>query len=369
MVKQNDNPQGKNWCFTANNYEDEAVARQLEKLKKDEDIQWCIMGKETAPTTGTPHIQGAVVFTKRYRKKQLWKRFDYRFHWEQMFGTPEQSKTYCSKEDKNPYERGIMPEAPSKSGGKATKEKWDDIRKKAEMGKFNDIPSKIWIRYHSSLKAIRAEALKDDNMEDVTDKDIKKHFLWLWGPTGTGKSHTARRIAKEIAPDEEPYMKDLNKWWGNYKCQKVTLIEEADKKRCEHLASFFKKWCDKWSFTAEGKGISYDEGIRPNYVIVTSNYEIRECFPEPEDYLPLERRFTIVNLTSKDQYVYWPKTQAEIELERECDVTQPTGNTGSPPAVSHSPPPSQPPFEEEEIVDLEEEEEKVKRRRCIDDSE
>ncbi len=343
------NERAKNWVFTMFNYEhNEDYIRQINKLKEADDVIWMIYGHETAPTTGEKHLQGAVCFNKQYRKKQITKRFDYRIHFDVMRGTPQESKNYCTKEDTTGYfERGIMPVP----GSQKTKENWDLYRKLAEQGKFNDIPSKIWVRYHSALKAIRAESLKDESMEDIDD--LKKHFLWLWGPTGTGKSHTARRIAKELAPDEEPYLKDLNKWWGNYKCQKVTIIEEADEKRCEHLASFFKKWCDKWSFTAEGKGISYDEGIRPNYVIVTSNYEIRDCFKEPADYEPLERRFTIVKLERRDQYVYWPKTQMELELEKEANKDglwiAPTGNSeNNLGAIQPEPESNQGPEEEEE---------------------
>lgn len=46
----------KRFCFTLNNYNDD----DLEKLKEYAQ-QWCqfaIIGKEIAPTTGTPHLQG-----------------------------------------------------------------------------------------------------------------------------------------------------------------------------------------------------------------------------------------------------------------------------------------------------------------------
>lgn len=33
------------------------------------------------------------------------------------------------------------------------------------------------------------------------------------------------------------------------------------------------------------------DNIRPERIAVTSNYSIRECFPNPQDYEPLERRF------------------------------------------------------------------------------
>ena len=37
--------------------------------------------------------------------------------------------------------------------------------------------------------------------------------------------------------------------------------------------------------------------IRPTRVVITSNYSIRECYPEPQDYEPLERRFKVIHYT------------------------------------------------------------------------
>ena len=151
-------------------------------------------------------------------------------------------------------------------------------------------------------------------MDNFGDKELKDHFLWLWGPTGTGKSHTAHRIAKEIAPNEEPYLKDLNKWWNGYDHQRVTIIEEADPKRCEHLASFFKKWCDKWNFTAECKG-TVIPACRPEYIIVTSNYDIDTCFPESSDRIPMHRRMTEQQITSRDFQINWPENRDSTRVE------------------------------------------------------
>lgn len=305
MATKTTKPRAKRYCFTLNNYthEEEAHIKELE-------CEWLIFGHEHTTGEGTPHLQGAITFSKRKLLTTL-KKMIPRAHFEIMQGNPQQSKDYCTKEDSTGYfEKGIMPEPQCKAGGDANAEKWRLARQYAKEGRFDDIDDKIWIQCQRSLKQIYEDSKHDADMTDLDDQGLKRHFLWLWGPTGTGKSHTAHRISKEIAPDEDPYIKDLNKWWNGYTKQKVVIIEEADPKRCEHLASYFKKWADKWAFTAEAKGTVFPS-CRPEYIIVTSNYPIQECFPEEADRAPLERRFTEQFLPDRKLHVYWPETQPQ----------------------------------------------------------
>lgn len=58
------------WCFTLNNYTEEDL-ELWERLF--EDVRWGLVTKEIAPTTGTPHLQGRVVFKRGYRFSQLQK--------------------------------------------------------------------------------------------------------------------------------------------------------------------------------------------------------------------------------------------------------------------------------------------------------
>lgn len=311
--------ESKRFVFTLNNYtqEDEIRLKELE-------CEWMIYAHEIAPTTGTPHLQGAIIFKGRRRLSALRKLFKWNI--ETMKGSPQDNKTYCTKEDPNYFETGIMPGDGRKKGGESTKRKWEEAIKLAEEEDFEQLKKRFpgwYVQNLNKFKQIAAEAKKDKSMDDVNDTEIKKHFLWICGPSGTGKSHTARRIAKEIGC-EQPYLKDLNKWWNGYAHQKVTIIEEASPKACEYLASFFKKWCDKWSFTAECKGTVIPE-CRPEYIIVTSNYSIETCFPEREDYEPLHRRFTEVTLSNRQQHIYWPLNQAEFEAQR-VESSAPAGN-------------------------------------------
>lgn len=61
MKKQTDK-----WCFTLNNYCDSDIER-LNSLDSNPDVVYLIYGKEVAET-GTPHLQGLVVFSSRRRR-------------------------------------------------------------------------------------------------------------------------------------------------------------------------------------------------------------------------------------------------------------------------------------------------------------
>lgn len=303
--------QGKNWLFTENNPTQETIQRYM-----DLDCQWlCLCKEHQDDENQTPHIHCAVCFRGKRDVNALKKLFP-RAHIDKMRGTPQDCKTYLTKEDNNPFEKGEIPVS-TRITKEQQKKKWDDAYIAAKEGRFDDIPRDMWIRYQNSFKQIYYDNRKDPSFDDFNDKDLKRHFLWLWGPTGTGKSHTARRIARELGCDE-PYLKDLNKWWNGYEHQRVTIIEEADPKRCEFLASYFKKWFDKWPFTAECKGSVINQ-CRPEYIIVTSNYCIDACFPEPVDNDALKRRFTEECLTKRGFEVQWPDTRPAKDLANEFE--------------------------------------------------
>lgn len=117
------------------------------------------------------------------------------------------------------------------------------------------------------------------------------------------------------------------------------------------LGSFYKKWCDKWSFTAECKG-TVIQRCRPEYIIVTSNYSIQDCFPSEADYEPLKRRFTEVEVRDRTYQVQWPETGVE-----RMDGQSNMGNTGDamfvcPTAAGVEPASSQEEARTEEITDF-----------------
>lgn len=299
----------KYWCFTLNNYTNEEVD-QLKAI----DCQYLVFGYEVAPETHTPHLQGFICMTNRKTMVTMKKLLNDRYHFEMKRGTIQEASEYCKK-DGNFFEKGSMPEEQGTNGGQANKRRWEEARQAAKEGNFDAIPTDLWIKYRRSFKDEYHETVTKQTIE-IRDPDLKNHFIWIWGPTGTGKSHMARALASSIS-DEPPYLKGLNKWWNGYKGQKVVIIEEASPEACKYLASYFKQWCDKWPFAAEVKGGSFDNGIRPDYIIVTSNYPIDQCFPEESDCQPMKRR--CLEFQKVDKQAWLP-----LEPARDTQVLPPS---------------------------------------------
>jgi len=87
-----------------------------------------------------------------------------------------------------------------------------------------------------------------------------------------------------------------NKWWDKYKDEKNVLIEDMDKNH-EYMGFNLKIWSDKYAYPVE---IKYGGTLmRPQVIIVTSNYSIQECFPDPSIHLPLLERFKVIHKTQR----------------------------------------------------------------------
>lgn len=265
------------WVFTLNNYTVPEFVTIKQALAYGD---YAIVGEEVA-STGTPHLQGYVFWGRGKVKsfKQMKAILGARAHVEPAKGDAESNKTYCSKDGKF-WEYGTCPKSVAKrckEAGEANGDRWEEARKAAKEGRWDDVPADIYIRHYSNIKKIGAEAQEIPKSVDNLD------FWWFSGPSGAGKSTAAR--------DENPvhYLKLPNKWWDGYKDQPCVIIDEWSPNH-HVLGDHLKRWCDHHPFAAEIKGGSVC--IRPPKVIITSNYTIEECFPGPASE-PLRRRFTV----------------------------------------------------------------------------
>lgn len=87
----------KRWIFTLNNYNNEDVER-IKGLVEAGVATYLTFGYETAPTTGTPHLQGYICFVERRRLQQVKDQLGERAYLEVARGTPEANRDYCQKE-------------------------------------------------------------------------------------------------------------------------------------------------------------------------------------------------------------------------------------------------------------------------------
>lgn len=86
------------WCFTLNNYSEKDIENLKELSNSTGENQKFIIGREIAPTTNTPHLQGYIEFGRRVRFSWLKKKTNPNIHWEAAKGDLAQNFKYCSKE-------------------------------------------------------------------------------------------------------------------------------------------------------------------------------------------------------------------------------------------------------------------------------
>lgn len=261
------NKESKRFCFTQNNYSLDSMA-----LLELVECKYMIYGKEVAPETLTPHLQGYVVFGSNKRLKAVIALLP-GCHISIAKGNGPQNITYCSKEGVV-TERGERPV----SQGEGTKKKWDVIYQAAKDGDVDLIPDEIRFKFPKLIESHRV----------FDTQDTEEKMDWYYGGSGTGKSRRAR--------EENPgcYLKMCNKWWDGYAGQAVVLIEDFDKNHAV-LIHHMKIWADRYKFPAEIKGAKID--IRPRRIIVTSNYHPRDIWVDDKDLGPILRRYKITHFS------------------------------------------------------------------------
>lgn len=169
-------PKRKNrkFCFTLNNYTDERLAQ----LKNEKFYKYIIFGKEIAPSTGTPHLQGYFELEHPRYIKGLMEKDCKGMHLTVANGTAEQNKVYCSK-GIDIFEWGT----PLKGhGGKRTEKISAIERAKKELmeSRYNNVNWRPW-----------QQAILDKIKEEPNDREIN----WIIDYKGNnGKSFLATYI-------------------------------------------------------------------------------------------------------------------------------------------------------------------------------
>ena len=261
----------RNFIFTWNNYPTEFhdVLRKL-------DAKYLCYGKETAPTTKTPHLQGFVIF-KNPRKVTGVRAILPGLHIEVAKGSASQCIIYCEK-DGDFYEFGERPQT-KKEQGDAEKERWEMAWALAKESDVEGIDADIRLRCYSTIKRIG-----EDFMQPVAPLDGTCGY-WIHGESGAGKTRSV------LAAYPDCYIKPRNSWWDGYQQEEVVVVDDLDKFDVK-LGGKLKHWADFAPFVAERKGGSIR--IRPGKLIVTSQYTIEEVWEDKETRQALMRRFVVI---------------------------------------------------------------------------
>lgn len=350
-----------NYIFTFHDYtpEDEERLALLE-------FQYLLYGHEICPDTKRPHLQGYVQMKKQTYFSTLNDYFEKRCWWYPARGGLESQEIYCKKGGDNIVELGT-----ARSTGKfgqpgGNQPGSSTVAQRMEKNKrlFEedlDILHRDGVIAHCQVRAVKNarndlyEAIRRKNKPKTIDGPFKN--LWFWGPPGCGKSYTARMDY----PDA--YLKNLNKWWCGYDGHETVLMEDFDRDTDAHLIQKMKQWADRYPFDAEVKGGSTGV-IRPQRIVVTSNYHPKEIWGDNEKSLgPILRRFKVVHFDKKFNFYAQPAAALPDadDSAQQCESFYSARTQTARVFVPESPPASPPPAyhdsfngpdDDEESVDL-----------------
>lgn len=243
------------WTYTLNNYTPEEGIALAEV-----ECKYHICGKEVAPTTGTPHLQGYIILNRQQRLSYM-KKLNSRCHWEVAKGNTEQNITYCSKCD-DFMEFGERPKTPVEKG-QMEKDRWKAIISHAKAGTLEEHDPKMYYLHFNTNNRLQAQFQEP--------KFIEKKIRVYWGPTATGKSHKAWTEAGPSAYGKDP----RSKFWYGYHGQTNVIIDEF---RGGIDISHLLRWLDKYPLLVEVKGSSC--ACAAENIWITSNLHPNAWYPD-----------------------------------------------------------------------------------------
>jgi hypothetical protein len=153
MSKPKVSAPSKHHCWTLNNPTDETHIYLMSLCKEKHGVTYLIYGREIAPTTGTPHLQGYICMVDRKRVTGMRKIIP-GAHFMAAKGTSQENIAYCSKEDPEPYIYGNVSEV------------------KGSQGKRTD--------YDSFLADLKSGVLDEDYLQDKYPKILANTPNYFW---------------------------------------------------------------------------------------------------------------------------------------------------------------------------------------------
>lgn len=277
------------WCYTLNNYSpsDEVLFISLSP------VQYHVFGKETGDS-GTPHLQGFVIFSKPYRLGGV-KKIHPTAHWEITKGTSLQASHYCKKGsgipenpiDPDVFEFGTIVERGTRSDLDAFKTvvKAGEYNLKRLREEFTEVVAKFPRFVHDYIKdqqpepvvpehELRSWQIELDSLLAHPPDDRKVIFVVDY-VGNKGKTWFAKRYC-EIHPDGqllEPAKKSdmAHALQPQLRVLFINVTRQSDSKNLEYLYSFIESVKDGCVFS--GKYESSMKKYVNIHVVVLMNFD------------------------------------------------------------------------------------------------
>lgn len=201
----------RHWCFTLNNPKNDQP--DFGRLRH---CRYAIWQKESAPDTGTVHLQGYVEFAQPVRLSSMRETLP-GAHLERRRGSRDQAREYCRKPDRldGPWEWGVWDLSP----GKRTDLESAVELLRASSGRLRDVareqPVAI-VKWHRGLREL-------SRLLHGGGRRLKLKVYVLWGDAGSGKT---RYVHDMWGEDLYTLASQSPLWFDGYEGEKTLLIDE-----------------------------------------------------------------------------------------------------------------------------------------------
>lgn len=224
------------------------------------NCKWLIVGKEKG-TNGTPHLQGACVIGRQVAFSTIKKWPGFHRCWiQRMRGTPEDSLRYCTKQDREAFQSGMMPQPGKRNDLKDTIQEMKDGKTLAEIVKGEDIGViSAVVKYHRGLNYIASLMRPNREHPPVV--------FWIYGSTGVGKTRSAVEFGHDLGGPYGMWISSGSlRWFDGYMGQPIVLFDDLRTKHAEF--SFLLRLLDRYPLQVEIKG-GYVNWV-PRIILITA---------------------------------------------------------------------------------------------------
>jgi len=200
------------FTWTCNNYTQEHIDRVHSIPAK-----YIIYGKEIAPTTGTPHLQGFIYFTNARDLNPVINEFGNGFSVFASVGTLYDNIDYCAKD----FDYTELGERPKKKGERTDLAAIAEDLNKISLGEVIDKYPDKYIMYHRGIEKLHYHIMEKSAKHW---RNIKVHVLW--GISGAGKTSRFYNEDTYCKVYVLPETSSDHLWFDGYNGEEYLLLDE-----------------------------------------------------------------------------------------------------------------------------------------------
>jgi len=244
----------------------------LETLNKNLKTSYLVCGKETA-STGQKHFQSYMEWGRKKLGSAMIAAARKTFplpcsiHFQNAKGSQEQNLTYCTKEDKEPFIKGEP--GPSQGARNDLATMFQMVKDGASDADLVETDAHKW--------AMHRKAFSDYRLLQAKNREQPSRLLFLWGPTGSGKTAAAMEGEPEVINISSGRFMIGYTGSGTSVC-----FDDFDWRQME--PKYWLRLCDRYAMTVEVKGAVIN--WNPEHIIFTSNDDPLTWWTEGKNKAP-----------------------------------------------------------------------------------